>query len=129
MPYNVVRILSDKKIVISAGKKQNATVGAKYDIYEVGEEIIDPKTNNSLGTLDYIKATVEVVTVYDAFSIAEYITRSTKTVTQGIMSAFSESNKTVTEKTIHVLPVDEGAIKPQRIKNKLIQIGDPIKKV
>ncbi|RXA82609.1 hypothetical protein [Latilactobacillus sakei] len=129
MPFNVVRILSDKQIVISAGKKQNATVGTKYNVYEIGEKIIDPETKNSLGTLDYIKATVEVVTTYDNFSIAEYITRSTKTITQGIMSAFSESNKTVTEKTIHVLPVDEEAIKPQNIKNKLIQIGDPIKRV
>jgi len=128
MPYNVVRILSDKKIVISAGKKQNATVGTKYDIYETGEKIIDPETNKPLGTLDYIKATVEVVTTYDDFSIAEYITRSTKTVTQGIMSAFSESNKTVTEKTIHVLPVEAKSIEPQNIKNKLIQIGDPIKR-
>ena len=58
--YIVINIISDKRIVINAGKNEVQTGDILRVIENYSEEIVDPDTNVVLGTLDYIKATITV---------------------------------------------------------------------
>lgn len=67
----IAKIISTTELVINAGLNQNINVGDKFQIIDkVGSEpVIDPDTGESLGTLDIIKGTVEVTSVYPNMSI------------------------------------------------------------
>ncbi|MDS1004986.1 hypothetical protein P9J83_15990 [Clostridium sporogenes] len=62
--FKVVKIVSDSEIVVNAGSEDSIKKGQELEIFTQGEEIFDPETKESLGTLDTVKATIEVVTVY-----------------------------------------------------------------
>ena len=70
--YKVVKIIDTQNIVINAGKEHYIKKGDKFEIYSIGEEIED-LDGNSLGTLDTIKETVTVVTVFSKMCICQKI--------------------------------------------------------
>lgn len=76
--FKVIKIISDKRIVINAGKNEVQTGDILRVIEKNSEEIVDPDTNEVLGTLDYIKATITVEYVYEHMSICKNY--ETKTV-------------------------------------------------
>ncbi|EMF0280536.1 hypothetical protein KI126_002609 [Enterococcus faecium] len=125
----IIRILSDEELLINIGKKQGAYVGEKYKIYEKGETIQDPDTGENLGTLDYIKATVEIVNVYENFSIVESLTRYKEKVSTGIMSAFSDKSREIDRVEVNKLFVEETEIKKRSIKNEHIIVGDLVESI
>lgn len=125
----IIRILSDEELLINIGKKQGAFVGEKYKIYEKGEQIKDPDTGEYLGTLDYVKATVEIVNVYENFSMVESLTRYTEKVSTGIMSAFTDKSKEISRVEVNKLPVEEADIKKRTINNERIIVGDLIEEI
>lgn len=125
----IIRILSDEELLINIGKNQGAYVGEKYKIYEKGEEIQDPDTGENLGTLDYIKATVEIVNVYENFSIVESLTRYKEKVSTGIMSAFSDKSREIDRVEVNKLFVEETEIKKRSIKNEHIIVGDFVESI
>lgn len=59
------------KIVVNYGKEHNAKSGDKLEIFQVGEEVFDPDTNEILGTLEIIKAEIKVKNVYEKMSLCE----------------------------------------------------------
>lgn len=122
----VLRILSKDEIIIDIGKNQGARLGMKYEVYEEGEELKD-ENNESLGTLDYTKAIVEISKLYPNFSIAQHLTTHTEKVSSGIISAFSDTTKEVVKTIVHELPVDEESIVPLKVKEKNIVPNDPIR--
>lgn len=71
--FKVVKIIDDETIVINAGKKNGIKLGNKFEIYDTGEEIFDPDTNESLGTLDTIKETVKAINVLPKMCICRHI--------------------------------------------------------
>lgn len=125
----VIRILSNEELLINIGSKKGAKEGALYEIYEQGETIKDPDTDSELGTLDYIKAEVEVVTVYKNFSIVKSLEHYTETVSTGIMTAFSDKTKEIHKIKTNKLLVLEEQITPIRITNEHIVIGDLVKRL
>ncbi|WP_125772399.1 hypothetical protein [Companilactobacillus furfuricola] len=126
--YHVIRILDTQSIIINYGSSNGATNHQKFEIYERGQSIIDPMTNRNLGTLDYIKAQVEIVTVYHEFSICQYITTQTEEKQTNLLSAFN-TKKTITTNIIHELPVNKKELQPMEVKNKLVSVGDPVRKI
>ncbi len=64
MEYKIVKIIDDKTVIINAGSNNKVTKFDKFEIYDIGEEVIDPDTGESLGTLDVIKETLNVVRIY-----------------------------------------------------------------
>lgn len=66
----IVKIIDEYKVVVNAGINdviENSTL----EVYEPGVEVFDPDTNESLGTLDYIKAKLKVVDVLPKMCICE----------------------------------------------------------
>lgn len=72
--YKVIEIINSKELIINYGINQGAKSGDKIRIIEKGEKIIDPDTNENLGTLDIIKGELEVFQAYKKFSICRDIT-------------------------------------------------------
>lgn len=71
--YRVVKIVDDKTIIINAGSNDGIKIGNKFEIFEVGKEIIDPISKENLGALDTIKDTVEVVNLYPKMCLCRHI--------------------------------------------------------
>ncbi|MBA7689851.1 hypothetical protein ES703_98362 [subsurface metagenome] len=71
MEGNVSEIINQYSIAINIGKDKGVSKGMKFHVLAPNIVIDDPQTGEKLGEFDYIKATVEVKTVYEKFSIAE----------------------------------------------------------
>ncbi|MEG2651577.1 MAG: hypothetical protein RSA63_11950, partial [Eubacterium sp.] len=118
-----VKIPNEYTIVINLGDSF-VRKGTKLIIYEEGTDIIDPDTKEKLGRFDLTKDTVEVVEVYDAYSVCqkiEYIEEE-----GGILRALSPMmTKKTTQKTILKLDVLDN--ENLSLQEPQIRIGDPVK--
>lgn len=131
--YKIVRILSDTEIVINAGHSQGLKEGDLLEIFVKGEEIKDPDTSESLGTLDFIKGKVKVKTVYPEMSLCQSaqfkITKrypAHMAALENITKSFSSYMVTETEE-IEPLNVDLTQAQQVQKVDKLIRIGDTIR--
>ncbi|MFC2948578.1 hypothetical protein [Virgibacillus sediminis] len=71
MDFKVVKIVDEYLVVVDYGRIHNAESDDILEIFQVGEEVIDPETHESLGTLDIIKAKIKVLNVYEKMSLCE----------------------------------------------------------
>ncbi|MGN7470374.1 hypothetical protein [Brevibacillus sp. SAFN-007a] len=69
--WKVVKIIDEYNIVVNAGTNHGIKKEDCLEIYVPGEEVIDPDTMESLGTLDSIKAYLEVKHVFPKMCICE----------------------------------------------------------
>lgn len=74
----VVKVLTESRLVINLGKRDNIAVGDKFLVYEIGEEIFDPDDGSSLGCLEIVKGIGRVSHTQNAMSILD--TNMTKQV-------------------------------------------------
>lgn len=72
----VVRIIDGNKVIINAGKEDGLRINGEFKIFEDGEEIIDPITNDSLGRLEKTKDIVEVCELMDKMCICKKTKRN-----------------------------------------------------
>lgn len=55
MNIKVVKIIDEDSLVINIGLREAVKFNDKFAVFIPGDEVIDPDTNESLGTLDTIK--------------------------------------------------------------------------
>jgi hypothetical protein len=67
-------------VVLGAGSDQGVREGLLFVIYELGDEIYDPETSESLGRLEIVKGRVKVTHVQDKISHASTLSRIEKEV-------------------------------------------------
>ncbi|MGI8650821.1 MAG: hypothetical protein ACR2KW_10665 [Rubrobacter sp.] len=68
----VAKILQSNEIVINRGRLDRVRPGMTFEIFsEGGEEVWDPDTGETLGTVEEIKAHAEVTEVKDRLSVAK----------------------------------------------------------
>lgn len=70
--YNVIDIINKYSIVINYGFNSGAEEGEKIRIFTKGKEMFD-LNKKSLGHIEMIKDELEIVKVFDFFSICEKI--------------------------------------------------------
>lgn len=114
----VIKILDEYNIVINIGS-DSINVGDSVYIYERGSEVIDPDTNELLGTIDLVKATIRVIEVFEKFSICYTDDKETTNYFANILPMFST--------TYHPLKVDTDQNERLILKDSIISIGDPVK--
>jgi hypothetical protein len=121
MSWKVVKIIDSQRLVINAGSRNTLTKGQKLVVYVPGDEVLDPDTQESLGTLDTIKCYIEVADVFEKMSICKNAEIDDIRMNFGLAigAAFRYQNKN--------LPIDaediSGGLKPiSRIK-----VGDLVK--
>ncbi|MCS5648795.1 MAG: hypothetical protein NZ820_05555 [Dehalococcoidia bacterium] len=64
---------SGSKIYINLGGRNGVSPSTQFDVYEPGEELIDPDTGENLGSESTKRGAIKVSTVKEKFSIAEII--------------------------------------------------------
>jgi hypothetical protein len=68
----VAEILNSRELVINRGSKDGVTVGMKFAILEPkGENIVDPETEEPLGSVHRPKVEVRVESVQDRLAVAK----------------------------------------------------------
>lgn len=68
----VAKILQSNEIVINRGRLDRVRPGMTFEIFsEGGEEVWDPDTGETLGTVEEIKAHAEVTEVKDRLAVAK----------------------------------------------------------
>jgi len=121
----VAEIIDEYTVVINRGHEHGVEEDMRFVIYEPGEEIKDPDTDESLGKFEYVKAKVEVVNVQEKFSTAK--TYETHKVTMPAIQALAlVSGQTMRNE----LPLDEetkGRL-PKRSRTP-VKIGDLVRQI
>jgi len=118
----VIRIIDDTEIIINVGQN-TLTVGDKIIVYAIGDEIKD-LDGTSLGYYECDKATLEVVTTTQYYSICK-TKKKYKKSTLGVISTLSSE---VFIGYDH-MSINQEQAKPISIENKdIVQIGDLVKK-
>lgn len=116
--FRVVKIIDDTSLVINAGRNYDVKEGDKFQIYTEGSKIIDPVTNEDLGTLDYIKETLVVSVVYDKMCICE----TPVTYSSPITAPFSAILGTREQKNLNIDPLEiSGTLS---VEEQHIKVGD-----
>lgn len=69
--FKIVKIPSNSSVVINGGINHSLQEGDLLEVFVVGDPVKDPETGEDLGTLDYIKANLEVVQVYPKMSVCK----------------------------------------------------------
>ncbi|MCU5547625.1 hypothetical protein OCB13_09540 [Bacillus cereus] len=132
--FKVIKIIDEYSIVISGGLYEDVSIGDSIEIYLEGDEIIDPfNDNKTLGTLDFIKDTLEVTELYPKFAVCKKIVTETihhpsplhKTISQTLIPGLSGiTGTTETSTRIEKIAIDEREITGRRTGEKIIRIGD-----
>ncbi len=65
----IVKILDDQRLVANKGFADGWSKGDLMVVYEEGEEVTDPETNESLGRLELVKAEVEAIHVQEKMTL------------------------------------------------------------
>ena len=117
--FRVIEIIDERHILINCGLEDGIKEGDLLRIFEEGESVIDPKTGQTLGTFDYIKTELEVVTPYEKFSLCEKINRS-QTNFLSTLDSFVTTSKTVAK-----LDVNGEEMTHRKLNgNPTISVGD-----
>lgn len=66
----IARVLNSREVALNVGDNKGVEVGMFFDVLSHGEDIVDPDTGESLGSLDLPKTRVRVVSVYDRLALA-----------------------------------------------------------
>lgn len=120
--YRVIEILDEYSILINYGAEDGATENDKIRIVSIGPEVIDPETNETLGTLDSIKSTLTIVTAYNKFSLCKKVEVATKNILANPLSQFQ-----TTSKTTKSLNIDKSSISNKKAPDDdVIKIGDKV---
>lgn len=119
----VIRIIDNTEIIINVGSFY-LTVGDKIVVYTTGDEIKD-LDGTDLGVYEYDKATLNVITTTDYYSICK-TDAIYKKPSFGIIPPITDQEVFSGYKQISV---NEKQISPIDLDNKnTVQIGDPVKK-
>jgi hypothetical protein len=56
----VAHVLDDEQLVINQGREHGVKIGQRFLVYGLGKEILDPRTQRSLGVLEIVRGTGRV---------------------------------------------------------------------
>lgn len=104
----VVSVIDSYKVAINRGKQHDLRVGSRFLVFKLGDEIIDPDTNISLGMLEIVRGQAKVVHLQDQLATLESVEierqRGKKRI---IKSAFSVLGQEIIEDAEDIqLPLD-----------------------
>ena len=129
--YHVAAILDSYHVIIAAGSNYDLSVGTKIEIFVEGDEILDPISGESLGRINMVKETLEIVQIDQKYSICQKIVEEERTIPGPLSSIGSLArmgDRTVTERRVVQMNVDETNMLESAIKlpseRKKIFIGD-----
>jgi hypothetical protein len=114
--FIVIEIVDNTTIIVDYGIQDGAAVGDTIRIFERGEPVVNPVTNETLGNLNNIKETVQVSVSYEKFSLCNRTITGTSAYSKRLATAYADS----IAKSGHIeekvkLNVDESAFSRRKI--------------
>lgn len=67
----VVKVIDAFRVVINRGRADGVSSGDRYLVYQIGEELTDPDTEESLGRVEIVKGGGEVTHVQERMATVE----------------------------------------------------------
>lgn len=124
---NVIRIIDERTIIVNIGHKV-LKVNDYIQVYEFGPEIEDCD-GTSLGNYEFIKDKLKVIEACNNYSVCQK--QDYKELTSDTaLSQLALSPLFVSQKETEYIPLNvrKEDIKPLKINDPVIHIGDPIKR-
>lgn len=85
----VIELVDSSTIVINRGSADGIKIGDLYLIFQLGKELFDPDTNDSLGLLEVLRGRARVVHVQERIATLRGTT-STKTMETALVFGLEE---------------------------------------
>lgn len=117
----VIRIPDEHTVIVSANKNE-VSPGDSLQIYEYLGELIGPDGKN-YGSLEYVKASIEVVRCEPKYSIC----KTEKVIVSTDLSLALSPLLTKTTR-YRDLPVDKADLNPLKPQDTKVRLGDPVKR-
>lgn len=129
----VAEIVDSREVVINRGQRDGVLLGMKFAILSPrGQDIEDPETGESLGSLRLPKVEVEVVRVADRMSVARTFKSARRNVGgmgiggTGIAALFEPPKY---ERVFETFKTDERQLEEIDESESYVKIGDPVEEV
>ena len=120
--YKIAKIIDEYQVVVNAGSNDLIHDDDCLEVYEPGQEVIDPDTGESLGTLDFVKAKLRVVNVFPKMCVCENRETEQKAFFSNLsQSFFYEETLPMNVQTTDISGGYEGI-------EKKIKVGDLVRK-
>lgn len=123
----VLKIVSQTKVLINLGSQQGVKIGMRFVIYDEGEMITDPTTNQPIEKLEIVKGEFEIIQVQQKISLGESFRIITKKTTPPWVDAYASMTETTTQK----IKVEE-PLTMEKIKEALptpLKVGDLVRSI
>ena len=117
----VAEVIDIYTVVINRGNEHGVEEDMRFVIYELGEEIKDPDTDESLGKFEYVKAKVRVTNVSEKFSTATTCEADTPPALMGLRGLLGQQ--------CQILPLDKEMKEKMPNYNPTVNIRDLVKQI
>jgi hypothetical protein len=131
----IVRILSDREVVINRGLADGVRYDTEFVIYEEGDPVVDPESPEVLDRIEIVKDRVYVTHLQgrictaspapSGVNLGETLARAGRWGEHGISPGSPGARESLQPK----LRVAEGEIRPQREVSLEIGVGDKVRNV
>lgn len=120
--YKIAKIIDEYRVVVNAGSNDFIKDDDFLEVYQPGQEVSDPDTGESLGTLDFVKAKLRVVDVFPKMCVCENRDTQQKSLFSNIsQNFFYEETLPLNVQTTDISGGYEGI-------DKKIKVGDLVRK-
>ena len=120
--YKIVKIIDEYAVVVNAGSNSFIKENDTLEVYQPGQEVTDPETGESLGTLDFVKAKLRVTDVFPKMCVCENRERERKSFITIAQNFTYEEKLPLNVQTTDISGGYEGI-------DKKIKVGDLVRKV
>ena len=69
----VAQLPDQRTAVINIGSEDGVTMSDRYEIYELGDPVIDPDTGDEIGSIRYTKSTVTPHEIYEGMTVVRSV--------------------------------------------------------
>jgi hypothetical protein len=123
----VIRIFDRRTLVLNIGAADGVQPGMRFAIYTPREDIVDPESQENLGTYRLRKATVVAQTVSQRFTVAAAATVTRRVGGASLTGSLSALMGQVEEVEVD-LPVDSAEIEPLGASRHVL-VGDTVEEI
>lgn len=124
--WKIIKIIDNYQVVVNAGHNDVAK-GDILEVYVEGSPVLDPDTNEELGTLDYIKALLEVDVVYPKMCLCK--NSEIERIPAFNFAALETIQKLQTKEKPKPLPIDASEISGGfNESDRKIRTGDKVRR-